>query len=440
VTADTKRDIEHNITITPWVRRGGPAVATAALLVYVAVYLHWPTLRLQIDAMVYRFAADRLLAGLDLYSTGFTGKPDELLFIYPPFAAICAVPLALLDQHTVQFVWLLGMVAALAYAVVRMLRSAGVPAGADLVGLAALLVAVIAWLEPIRLTAQLGQINLVLLVLVVADLSQNASRAWAPSLRGECPQATKRSRWSGVGIGLAAGIKLTPALFIVYLLVTRRVRAALVATATFAATVGLGFAVAPTDSATFWLHGRFDDINRISHDPLANTSVRGLLLRLHWPSTLAVIAAVAVAAIGVVTAAVAHRRGQDVLALSVVGMASAAASPFSWSHHWVWFAPLVVHLGHRGYARGSRVAAAAMWLLCAVVGGWFVSVAGDTPQAGILSLRFGGTWREILPGAYIFVFLAVLLCTAVWLWRMRDDGGLTGSAAHDLHDIERAHA
>ena len=423
MTVDTKRDIEHNITITPWVRRGGSAVATAALLVYVAVYLHWPTLRLQIDAMVYRFAADRLLAGLDLYSTGFTGKPNELLFIYPPFAAICAVPLALLDQHTVQFVCLLGMVAALTYAVVRMLRSTGVPAGAGLFSVAALLVGVIAWLEPIRLTAELGQINLVLLVLVVADLL-----------------ATKLSRWSGVGIGLAAGIKLTPALFIVYLLVTRRVRAALVATATFAATVGLGFAVAPTDSATFWLHGRFDDVNRISHDPLANTSVRGLLLRLHWPSTLAVIAAVAVAAIGVVVAAVAHRRGQDVLALAVVGMASAAASPFSWSHHWVWFAPLVVHLGHRGYALGSRVAAAAMWLLCAVVGGWFVSVAGDTPQAGILSLRPGGIWREILPGAYVFVFLAVLLCTAVWLWRLRDAGGLTRSAAHDLHDIERAHA
>lgn len=423
VTADIKRDIEHNITSTPWVRRGGAAVATAALLVYVAVYLHWPALRLQIDAMVYRFAADRLLAGLDLYSTGFTGKPNELLFIYPPFAAICAVPLALLDQHTVQFVWLLGMVAALTYAVVRMLRSTGVPAGAGLVGLAALLVGVIAWLEPIRLTAELGQINLVLLVLVVVDVV-----------------ATKRSRWSGVGIGLAAGIKLTPALFILYLLVTRRVRAALVATATFAATIGLGFAVAPTDSATFWLRGRFDDVNRISHDPLANTSVRGLLLRLHWPSTFAAIAAVAIAAIGIAVAAAAHRRGQDVLALAVVGMASAAASPFSWSHHWVWFAPLVVHLGHRAYFLGGRVAAAAMWLLCALVGGWFVSTSGDTPQAGILSLKPGGLWREILPGAYVFVFLAVLLCTAVWLWRLPDTGGLTRSAADDLHDVKRAHA
>ena len=71
-------------------------MAAMALVTYIAAYAHWPTLRMQVDLMVYRFAADRLLAGLDLYSTGLTGKPHELLFIYPPFAAICAAPLALL--------------------------------------------------------------------------------------------------------------------------------------------------------------------------------------------------------------------------------------------------------------------------------------------------------------------------------------------------------
>jgi alpha-1,2-mannosyltransferase len=282
-------------------------------------------------------------------------------------------------------------------------------------------VGLIAWLEPIRLTAELGQINLILLVLVVADLL-----------------AAKQSRWSGVGIGLAAGIKLTPALFIVYLLVTRRLRAAMVATATFAITVALGFAVAPSDSVTFWLRGRFDDVNRISHDPLANTSLRGFLLRMHTSPTLAMIAAVAVAAIAVALAAVAYRRGHAVLAVAVVGMASAATSPFSWSHHWVWFAPLVVHLGHRGYVLGSRLAAASMWALCAVVGGWFVSVAGDTPQAGIMSLRPGGAWDQILPATYVFVFAAALVATAVWL--CRSDAELSRSATDDFEHLESVDA
>jgi alpha-1,2-mannosyltransferase len=407
VITETTQD--NTNTIAPWLRRGGPALAAASLLTYMAVYLHWPTLRLQIDAMVYRFAGDRLLAGLDLYSTGFTGKPDELLFIYPPFAAICAAPLALLDRATVQWLWLFGMVAALTYAVVRMLQAQGMRSATGLAGLAALLVGVIAWLEPVRLTAELGQINLVLLVLVAADL------------------LAKQSRWSGVGIGLAAGIKLTPALFIVYLLVTRRFRAAAVATTTFAATVGLGFAVAPTDSVTFWLRGRFDDVNRISHDPMANTSIAGLFVRLHWSPTLATVVAVVVAVAALAIAAAAYRRGHDVLALGIVGMASAAASPFSWSHHWVWFAPLVVHLGHRAFALGSRAAAAAFWIICATVGGWFVSVAGDTPQAGIMSLRPGGIWTQLLPAAYVFILFAVLLATGLWLAR---------SAAHDLEHLD----
>ena len=402
-------------------RRGGPAIAAIALVTYVAAYAHWPALRMQVDMQVYRFAAERLLAGLDLYSTGLTGNHTELLFIYPPFAAICATPLALLDSTTAQWLWLVGMLAVLTYAIVRMLTSMGMRAGGALASLAALLVGVIAWLEPLRLTAELGQINVILLVLVAVDL-------------------LSRGKWSGVGIGLAAGLKLTPALFIVYLLVTRRFRAALVATATFAATVGLGFAVAPTDSTTYWLRGRFDDVNRISHDPLANTSVSGLLLRLHGSPTMATLASVVVAVVAVLLAALAHRRGQEVLALGIVGLACAAASPFSWSHHWVWFAPLVVHLGYRAYVAGSMAAAAAMWLLCALLGGWIVFTAGDTPQAGILSLRPGGVWTEILPGIYVLVFAVTLLGSALWLWRFRADAELGRSPAHDLEHLEGVEA
>jgi alpha-1,2-mannosyltransferase len=418
VTTQTTRNIEHTNNISHWVRTGGPAVAAVSLLAYVAAYTHWPALRMQVDLMVYRFAAEHLLAGLDLYSTGLTGNPGELLFIYPPFAAIIAAPLALVASSTAQLLWPSGMVAALTYAVVRMLKSMGMRADGAMFSMTALLVGVVAWLEPIRLTAELGQINLLLLVLVVGDL------------------LSRQGKWSGIGIGLAAGIKLTPALFIVYLLVTRRIRAAVVATATFAATVGLGFLVAPSDSTTFWLHGRFDDVNRISHDPIANTSVSGLVLRLHGSPVMATIAATVVAAVALVIAGVAYRRGQAVLAIAIVGMASAAASPFSWSHHWVWFAPLVVHLGYRGYVAGSRTAVAAMWLVCALVGGWIVATAGDTPEAGILSLRLGGAWREILPGTYVLVFGVALLVTVVWLWRFRGDQELGRSPAHDLEHLE----
>src|SRR4029078_3013314 len=108
--------MEHTNSISPWVRRGGPVVAVTALVMYLAVYAQWPTLRMQVDLMGYRFARERLMGGLALYPIGLPGKPGELLFIYPPFAAICAVPLALLNDADVRLLWLLATLAALTYA------------------------------------------------------------------------------------------------------------------------------------------------------------------------------------------------------------------------------------------------------------------------------------------------------------------------------------
>lgn len=391
------------IKVKRWVRRGGPAVLTAALLLYLVAYTRWPSLLVQIDLQVYRFGAMRVRDGLDLYSVGLTGNRKVLLFIYPPFAALGLLPLAHVSEPTLQMLWLLLMWGLITYAIRRMLTSMAPAAGNGSWSVTALLVGLVAWLEPFRLSLELGQINIVILVLVLADLLGPAQR-----------------RWAGIGIGLAAGIKLTPALFIIYLAAIGRLRAALVAGATFAATIVVGFVLLPRDSAFYWLRGGFHDARRISQNPYAstaNTTVSGLLTRLHTPVALATTAAVILAAVAVTLAAVAYRRGHAVLAIAVVGMACAAASPFSWSHHWVWFAPLMVHLGYRAYVTGRISSALMLWSLCALLGGWFVSVRGNHRAAGVLSLRPGGVWNDIIPGTYVFVFVAVLISTAIWLWR-----------------------
>ncbi|MDT5131866.1 MAG: alpha,2-mannosyltransferase, partial [Mycobacterium sp.] len=397
---DVQPNIEPGGNVSPRVRRVGPAALVAALVLYLAVYLRWPSEALQIDLSVYRFGATRILHGLDLYSIGYTGNPTELLFIYPPFAALFFIPLAFIGEHSMDILSLLAMGSLLTYTVQRSLKSLGLNASQGLWSLSALLVAVTAWLEPVRLTVQLGQINLVILAVVVADLLGPAGRKWA-----------------GVGIGLMAGIKLTPAIFIVLLVLLGRVRPAAVAAATLIATIALGFAVAPTDSKFYWIKRHFADVSRISHDPFANTSVHGLFLRLQFLAALGTAVALGLAIAGLALGAIAYRRGHTVLALAVVGMASTAVSPFSWSHHWVWFIPLIVHLGYRACVLRSALSGWAMWLLCVLCGGWFVAFPGDTPQAGLLSLRPGGMWDKIIPGAYVFVFLAVCVVTAVWLWR-----------------------
>jgi alpha-1,2-mannosyltransferase len=378
----------------------GPILLSVAVASYVAAYLRWPSLASQVDLLVYRFGALRVWDGQDLYSIGMTGNSQTMLFDYTPFAALCFLPLAGLGKPAVLVVGLLVNVACLGYLTRRMLVVAGVATGAGLYGLTALLVAPIIWLEPVRLSLQLGQINLVVMTLVIADVL--------------CPATRK---WAGIGIGIAAGIKLTPALFVVFLLATGRRRAAATATATFFATVAVGFVLLPADSRTFWLQGGFDDVRRISSDPLANTSLRGLLLRLHWLTGWETAASIVLAVMAIAIAAVAWRRGQTLLSVAIAGMTTAAVSPFSWSHHWVWFVPLLVHLGVRAYVYRSRGAALALWLLAAGLGGWFVASRSDPPQAGLLSLRHPGWWDQLLPATYLLVFLLVLAGSAVVLRR-----------------------
>ena len=401
-----------------WVRVFGPVVLLVALLAYAGMYLRWPSLATQVDLLVYRFGAGRVLAGQDLYSIGLTGDPRTLLFDYTPFAALCSLPLTLVTSPAAQVIGLVVNAALLVYVVRRTLVRLGVTTSTGLWSVGALLTGLLCWLEPVRLSLQLGQVNLLILAVVVVDLL-------GPDAR----------RWAGVGIGVVAGVKLTPALFVVYLVLTGRRRAAVVATVTFAATVVLGFMVLPRDSGYFWLRGGFDDVARITSDPVANTSLKGLLVRMHLTGAPTVAATAALALVALAVAVLAWRRGQAVLGVAVVGMASAALSPFSWSHHWVWVVPLVAHLGHRAYVVGSRSALVALWLSWAVFAGWVVRTTGDTPETGLLSLRSGGWWDVVIPAAYLAGFVVVLVATAWWLRRRPYEIGATTGAV--LYPVTR---
>src|SRR5207244_8037628 len=142
-----------------------------------------------------------------------------------------------------------------------------------------------------------GQVNLLLMLLVLVDLAQPDGR-----------------RWKGAGVGLAAAIKLTPAIFIGYLVLTRRLRAAVVACATFAAAVALGFLALPAPSRRFWFGGLFLNSERVGGVAYAgNQSVNGALVRLFGgvcqarPEWFAV--AVLIGGSGFLLTACASRRG-----------------------------------------------------------------------------------------------------------------------------------
>ncbi len=312
------------------------------------------------DVHVYRLGGQIALHGGDLYHAQY----HSLFFTYPPFAAVVMAPLSLLPSLVAVSLMTAATVVALPVTLYLALRLPPAPSWLDRRDAARLALAAAAaaiWLEPVRSELGFGQIDLLLAVAVLADLA-------APS----------SARFKGALIGVAAGIKLTPAIFIVYLLVTRRYKAAATAAAAFAATVAIGFAVMPAGSVFYW-DGTFLSPSRISSVQSGqNESLLGAIARnAHSPDVTGVWLPVAllVAVSGLTLAALAQRGGDEGLGFSLCALTGLLVSPISWTHHWVIAVPALLLAGvaayrYRGTRRRQATIASAAAITAAAIIGW----------------------------------------------------------------------
>jgi alpha-1,2-mannosyltransferase len=252
------------------------------------------------------------------------------------------VPLSPLPAWLAAGLWTGTSVGALAVVVVVVRRALGRPAPGWLV---AILTGAALALEPVWQNLTFGQVNLILMAAVVVDL-----------VRPE-------RRWSGVLVGIAAGVKLTPIVFVVLLVLGGRRTAAARAALAFAGTVAVGFVAMPGSAATYWTDGLVD-ADRVGPPALAhNQSAYGALTRLldgpppTW-AWLAVAGPLALAAL--VVGARWWRRGERVLGTCLAAIAMLVASPVSWSHHWVWAVPVALVVWER--SRWAAVAWTAIFV------------------------------------------------------------------------------
>ena len=267
-----------------------------------------------------------------------------LKFTYPPFAALVFTILSVPTLPVMERLWVAINIVALLAAIWATFGGLGYRNWRVRAGAMLLVAAVVFWTEPVQRTLFLGQIELVLLALVMWDLCQ-PDRRW----------------WKGAGIGIAAGIKLVPLIFIPYLLLTRRFRQAAVATGTFAATILLSFAVLPGDSLQWWLHGLFLQGGRTGFVAWeGNQSLRAIITRFVGSVATAapvwLVVAAVTAAVGLSCAALLDRRGYRMLGVLACALTGLLISPISWDHHWVWIVPAVAvaaHYGAGAFRRGS---------------------------------------------------------------------------------------
>ncbi|WP_082949340.1 mannosyltransferase [Mycolicibacterium celeriflavum] len=370
------------------------AVAAPVLLVLsIAARLAWtylvPNGANFVDLHVYVGGAGALDHPGALYDYVYADQtPDfPLPFTYPPFAAVVFYPLHLLPFGLVAFLWQLGIIAAL-YGVVRISQRL---LGADDRPVAMLWTAVGIWIEPMRSTFDYGQINVLLALAVLG--------------------AVYSTRWwlSGLLIGLAAGVKLTPAISGLYFVGARRWGAAAFSAVVFFATVGVS-ALVVGDQTRYYFTELLGDADRVG--PIGtsfNQSWRGGVSRIlghdagYGP---AVLCGIAVTAVLAVLAWRAIGGASDRLgAIVVVQLFGLLLSPISWTHHWVWLIPLMIWLLH-GPLRdrlGARVLGWG-WLALTVIGvPWLLSFA--QPTIWVVSRPWYLAWAGLI---YIVATLATL--------------------------------
>jgi alpha-1,2-mannosyltransferase len=360
----------------------------------------------EFDLKVYRGAVQWWLHHRPLYA--FHRNKTPFGFTYPPFAALAMLPLAFVSERgamVLQVIFNGVLVILLTWVLVRPVADRhGWPRWFAV----ALVVPLVYLMEPVRETIAYGQVNLYLAALVVLDLVA-IRRGW---------------RWAGIGTGLAAAVKLTPGLFVLYFLLTGRRREAGIAIGTFAGATLLAALLAPGTSWQFWTSTLFDTARVGRVESAANQSVLGLIARLAGtdnPSrVLWLLAAAVVVAVGMWRAVGAFRGGDEVAGITLAGLTTCLASPISWTHHLVWVVPAVVLLVDVGVGTplagdpwpwpagrrtGIRCAAAAGAAVVAAV--FFLSVVSYVSDfAGYPTAT--GPWAVLAINSYGLLMLVLL--------------------------------
>lgn len=373
--------------------------APILLIASVAARLAWTYLAPNganfVDLHVYLGGAAAIDHPGTLYGYVYADQtPDfPLPFTYPPFAAVVFYPLHLLPFGLVAFLWQIATMAALYGAIRISQRLTAAPAGPRGHRLAMAWTAITIWIEPLRSTFDYGQVNVLLMTAVL----------WA----------VYTTRWwlSGLLVGAAAGIKLTPAISGVYLAGARRWGAAVFSAVVFVATVGISVVVVG-DQTRYYFTELLGDAHRVG--PIAtsfNQSWRGAISRILGHDVgfgPPLVVALVVTAVLAVLAWRALDAADQLGRLIVVELFGLLLSPISWTHHWVWLVPLMIWAIHGAgrTLRGARIAGWG-WLALTLIGvPWLLSFAQPTIW------QIGRPWYLAWAG---LIYTVAAVATLIWI-------------------------
>ncbi|GAA3244818.1 hypothetical protein GCM10010532_088290 [Dactylosporangium siamense] len=368
------------------------------------------------DIEVYVQAGAAFRHHQHVYDLAFTA--GHWPFTYPPVTLLAFDQLSRLGSTHALVALNALTVLSLVVVCLLSLRMAGLRGRLGLAGAALALAAGSLWLEPVQANLNDGQINMILVLLVMADFALPDGH-----------------RLRGAAIGVATAAKLVPGIFIVYLLITRRFRDALTATGVFAALTLLGFAADWRDSAQYWFTGMFASSGRVTQDVALGGSLDQSLhtLAARWTGSDGVYYALAlvVAVAGFAVARAAWLRGEELLGVACTALTGLLVSPVSWTYHYAWIVPVLVATT----AVAAQVPARLRWLSAGLPGllvlaflAWPMQGRDEHVAAprGLLwhlpDIEDPTTWhgvQRVVGDTYTLVSLALLVLAALWLRRSK---------------------
>jgi alpha-1,2-mannosyltransferase len=401
-------------------------VFAASLLTFSHGSLNLDITRLDLD--VYRLGAKAWLSGKEVYGQLPSVQNGlDLGFTYPPISAVVMVPLAVVPARIAGVIMTALTIGLLLAVLALFLRTAGlVPDRRAGWRWAAALSPLAVLIEPVRTTLAFGQINVVLMALVAFDC------------------LLPRTRWPrGVLVGVAAALKLTPAVFLLYFVATKQYRAAGWVVGSLAAVTGIGFLLAPHDSVSYWTDTVFQTGRVGSQSFFDNQSLTGLLCRAgltgHVLTLVWLVCCVVVAGLGFVAIRSTSRPDEQsfahtdmltdtysdsdvqndspsvmsgrLLPLCLTACVTLCVSPIAWSHHWVWASPALLTalaLAWRDRVRYRR----RLWLLAGALALFVVFPASLFPRSNNVEVNWAW-WQQILGSAYVYIAVGLLAYYAV---------------------------
>ncbi|ALG13628.1 hypothetical protein AOZ06_48285 [Kibdelosporangium phytohabitans] len=374
--------------------------------------------RMGVDSAVYRAGGIALLTGEPLYDKmTLLAEPwwAQLPFTYAPPGALFFVPLA---PFPTTVAWgLLSVVSVLSMSLVIRITLDKVtnrPSWLSPTKATVWFSVLMLGMEPVWRSLFLGQINLILMVIVVVDVLVIADAGG------------RVGKWAGVLVGIAAAIKLTPLIFVAHLVLVGKRTAAIRAFATFAGLQGLMFLISAHDAWKYWTVTIVGDPMRIG--PVfwnGNQSLNGLINRITVLDPNSTKIALAIGALLAIPAMLLvrrfHRHNRAVTALLVSAFFGLLFSPVTWTHHYVWVVPLLVMLIARmpdplpqGFWRVTRAAVAPLAVFAVFVSCVLLWMRGGHSKELLWH------WWEFIPGsAYMIVPVGAGIAIAIRVWRRR---------------------